>query len=191
MRSTNQDYRYKISWNELNDQISCNGPFARNVKLRVAHASRMPGTFSSPTRVSDPDMHHGTCATHVPWCMPGSLTNGFFEVGGGENVPGIPGACAICNFTYLTRDPWPPTFHPLVYSDGSCIIFICMIAIMTGISKRLSFHFRFRYFFFVSNIKSDGDSISLIHPAERESTTPISCEIHQPIQKRLRHVTGS
>ena len=22
-------------------------------------------------------MHHGTCVTHVPWCMPGSLTNGF------------------------------------------------------------------------------------------------------------------
>ena len=25
----------------------------------------------------DPDMHHGTCVTHVPWCMPGSLTSGF------------------------------------------------------------------------------------------------------------------
>ena len=22
-------------------------------------------------------MHHGTCVTHVPWCMPGSLTSGF------------------------------------------------------------------------------------------------------------------
>ena len=26
---------------------------------------------------SDPDMHHGTCVTHVPWCMPGSLTSNF------------------------------------------------------------------------------------------------------------------
>ena len=26
--------------------------------------------------VSDPNMHHGTCATHVPWCMSGSLTRG-------------------------------------------------------------------------------------------------------------------
>ena len=34
-------------------------------------------TFSPPTRVSDPDMHQGTCVTHVPWCMHGSLTNGF------------------------------------------------------------------------------------------------------------------
>ena len=39
--------------------------------------------------VSDPGMHHGTCVTHVPWCMSGSLTRG-----GGETVPGIPGACA-------------------------------------------------------------------------------------------------
>ena len=32
----------------------------------------MPGTlFPSPR---DPDMHHGTWVTHVPWCMPGSLT---------------------------------------------------------------------------------------------------------------------
>ena len=37
----------------------------------------MPGTFSTPPRVSDPDMHHGTCVTHVPWCMPVSLTTGF------------------------------------------------------------------------------------------------------------------
>ena len=38
---------------------------------------------------SDPGMHHGTCVTHLPWCMSGSLT-----CGDGENVPGIPGACA-------------------------------------------------------------------------------------------------
>ena len=29
-----------------------------------------------------------------------------FEVGGGENVPGIPGACATRNFTYLVRGQW-------------------------------------------------------------------------------------
>ena len=37
----------------------------------------MSGTFSLSPVVSDPDMLHGTCVTHVPWCMPGSLTNGF------------------------------------------------------------------------------------------------------------------
>ena len=45
--------------------------------------------FQRKLLVSDPGMHHGTCVTHVPWCMPGSPT-----CGDGENVPGIPGACA-------------------------------------------------------------------------------------------------
>ena len=71
------------------------GSLARYVKSWVAHATGMPGTFSPPPRVSDPDMHYGTCVTHVPWCMPGSLISVFcFEVSGGENVPGFPGACA-------------------------------------------------------------------------------------------------
>ena len=61
-----------------------------------------------PPRVSDPDKDHGTCVTHVPWCMPVSLTSGSFEVGGEENVPGIPGACASRNFTYLVRGPLRP-----------------------------------------------------------------------------------
>ena len=51
--------------------------------------------------VSVPAMHHGTCVTHVPWCMSGPLTRGV-----GENVPGIPGVCATLNFTYMVRNPW-------------------------------------------------------------------------------------
>ena len=64
--------------------------------------------FPWKSLVSDPVTHHGTCVTYVPWCMSGSLTRG-----GGENVPGIPGACATRNFTYLARGPlgartpWP------------------------------------------------------------------------------------
>ena len=54
-----------------------NGPLTRYAMLRVAHALVMPGTFSPPPWVSDPDMHPGTCVAHVPWCMPGSLTSGF------------------------------------------------------------------------------------------------------------------
>ena len=57
--------------------ILFHGPLTRYVKLRGAHALGMPGTFSPPPRVSDPDMLHGTCVTHVPWCMPGSPTSGF------------------------------------------------------------------------------------------------------------------
>ena len=51
--------------------------------------------------VSDPGVHHGTCVTHVPWCMSGSLARG-----GGGDVPGIPGACATRNFAYLARGQW-------------------------------------------------------------------------------------
>ena len=54
-----------------------NEPLSRCVKLRVAHAPGMPETFSPPPRVSNTDMHQGMCVTHVPWCMPGSLTSGF------------------------------------------------------------------------------------------------------------------
>ena len=56
--------------------------------------------------VNNPDMHHGTCVTHVPWCMSGSLTRG-----GRENVPDIPGACATHNFAYLVRSPLQLTLN--------------------------------------------------------------------------------
>ena len=53
------------------------GPRIRYIKLRVAHAPGMPGLLSPPQRLSDPGMHQGTCVTHVPECMPGSLTRSF------------------------------------------------------------------------------------------------------------------
>ena len=93
-------------WNQHAIWNDCNRPLTRYVKLRVAHAPGMPATFPPPSTsekplVSDPGMHHGTCFTHAPWCMSGLLTHD-----GGENVPGIPGACATRNFEYLERGPW-------------------------------------------------------------------------------------
>ena len=78
------------------------GPLIRYVNLRVAHATGMPGTFPNyrlqrKPPVSHHSMYHGTCVTHVMCYMSGSLTRG-----GGENVTGIPGACATRNFKYLT-----------------------------------------------------------------------------------------
>ena len=78
--------------------LSCrwhNGPLVGYVKLRVAHAPWMPGTFSRHRGLAIP-----ICVRHEPWCMPGSLTSDFL-VGGWENVPGIPGASTTRNFTYL------------------------------------------------------------------------------------------
>ena len=86
-------------------------------KIAGAHAPGMPGTFSPSSQVSDPDMHHGTCLTHVPWCMPGSLTSGFlWNWRRGGNVPGIPGACATCNFPYLVRGPYKESVLRMVNS---------------------------------------------------------------------------
>ena len=84
-----------------------NGSLTRYVKLRVAHAPGMPGAFSPSVDfqrkppVSDPGKHHGTCVTHVPWCMSGPLTCGCRE-----NVPGIPQRMRTRNFTYLARGPY-------------------------------------------------------------------------------------
>ena len=81
-------------------------PLSIYVKFRVAHAPGCRERFlhhrlQRKQLISDPGMHDGTCVTHVPWCMPGSLTRG-----GGKNVLGIPGTCASLNFTYLVRGPW-------------------------------------------------------------------------------------
>ena len=91
-----------------------NGPLTRYVKLRVPHA---PGRKAL---VCDPGIHHGTCATHLPWCMSGSLTRC-----GGENVLGISSACTTRNFTYLARGPclikyWHGT--KAIYSTFSFIV---------------------------------------------------------------------
>ena len=55
------------------------GPLARYAKLWVAHTpecrERFPRLWlQRKPLVSDPGMHHGTCVTHVPWCMSRSLT---------------------------------------------------------------------------------------------------------------------
>ena len=76
------------------------GHLTRCVKLWVAHAPGVPGTFSChrlqrKQLVGDSGMCVGTCMTNVPWCMSGLLTRC-----GGENVPG---ACATRNFMYLAR----------------------------------------------------------------------------------------
>ena len=75
-------------------------------RIEGCACARNAGNVSAAPLVSDPDMHHGTCVTHVPWCMSGSLTSGFLWSRWRENVPGIPSACATCNFTYLVRGPW-------------------------------------------------------------------------------------
>ena len=73
-------------------------PDTQNGGLRMRRECFPGHRLQRKPLVGDPGMHHGTCVTHVPWWMSGLLTPG-----GGENVPGIPGACATRNFTYLVR----------------------------------------------------------------------------------------
>ena len=76
--------------------------------MRVAHA---PERFSHHRGLPIP-----TCITARAWrtcrdaCWDHLLVVSF-EVGGGENVPDIPGACATRNFTCLVRGPFPRCLH--------------------------------------------------------------------------------
>ena len=84
-----------------------NWRLTRYAKLRVVHAPECRERFplhwvQRKPLISDPDIQHGTCVTQVPWCTSGSLTRG-----GEENVPNLPGAYTIRNFTYLTKVPCP------------------------------------------------------------------------------------
>ena len=77
------------------------GPLTRYITLRVAHAPGMPGTFSPPPRISDPNMHYGTYATRA--LMPAGTANKPFPF---NSVAGnFPGACATRNCAYLVRGP--------------------------------------------------------------------------------------
>ena len=83
------------------------GPISRYVKLRVAHAPGMPGTFPHHRGLAIP-----TCITARAWrtcrdaCRDRRLAVSVEDGhGGGENFPGIPGPCATPNFTYLVRGP--------------------------------------------------------------------------------------
>ena len=98
--------RYKQPMLSLSNLTQFHWSLARYVILRVAHAPGIPGTFSPPPRVSDPDMHHGTCMTHLPWCIPGSLISGFLWSRWRGKRSQHSGACAIRNFTYLVKGPW-------------------------------------------------------------------------------------
>ena len=95
-------------------------------KSRIAHAPGMPVSFSRSRGLAIP-----TCIMAHAWrkCRDACRDRHravCFEVGGEENVPGIPGACATRNFTYLVRDPlrscrtgsfWTNTQYPLYRED--------------------------------------------------------------------------
>ena len=66
------------------------------------------------TQVSDPDMHQGTCVTHVPWCMSGSLTSGFLWNRWRGKRSRHSRRIRNPQFPYLVRGPWITKLHVTV-----------------------------------------------------------------------------
>ena len=85
-----------------------------------------------PPRVSDHDMHLGTCVTHLPWCMPGSLTSGFLWGRWWRKRSWHPWRMRNTQFKYLARSPCHNeiNWHFHVSADDKC--FGCLQAVGTG-----------------------------------------------------------
>ena len=105
-------YKQKCFWSFIYDHISIGKPpnlaltceASYNVlswaSYHIRHAPRMQRTFYPPPTskeplVSDPSMHHGTCVTHVPRCMSGSLTHVYFV--------GVFGINGIAIFMHISK----------------------------------------------------------------------------------------
>ena len=122
--------------------------------------------------VSDAGMHHGTCVTHVPWCLSGSLTRG-----GGENVPGIPGACAPAILRiwqeahwnqqragYVTFACWSHVTFEIASGNTKCI---CIISLNLNVTSILSFLLENIYHYsdvIMSGMASQITSIMIVYP---------------------------
>ena len=81
------------------------GPLTRYANLRVAHAPGMPGTFSLPPTSMGTSSYRSRHASRHARHARALMHAGSLTCGGGENNPGIPGACATRIFAYLVRGP--------------------------------------------------------------------------------------
>ena len=77
------------NWHENGIRFTCWIAYKKNMgifawtsyqirKIAGCACAGNAGNISPPPQVSDPDMHHVMCVTNVPWCIPESLTSGFF-----------------------------------------------------------------------------------------------------------------
>ena len=106
----------------------------------------MLGTFSPPPQVSDPDMHHGTCVTHVPWCMPGSLTRGFLWIRRrGKTFPAFPAHAQPAILCFWQEAYIPGGFYSLLRSQELVNIKIFLYGSFHCREKRLSLQGKFPY----------------------------------------------
>ena len=90
-----------------NDWHLFHGSLTRYVKLRVAHAPGIPGTFSPPFSTD----FKGNRQLAIPACITARASRTCRDacrerVVTGKNVSSSSGACATHNFTHLARGPW-------------------------------------------------------------------------------------
>ena len=105
----------RLEWYSLLEQTwlcalrqgTTHGPLTRYIKWWVAHAQVMSGTFPPlPTSKETASYRSRHASRHV--CHAHILIHvGIVNPRWRENIPGIPGACATCNFTYLAIGPLP------------------------------------------------------------------------------------
>ena len=68
--------------------------------------------------VSDPGIYHGTCLTHVPWCMSRSLTRGDGETSSAFPVHAQPAILRIWQKAHCSTVMW--WYAALPICDPSC-----------------------------------------------------------------------
>ena len=101
-----------------------NGESASNLSCHQARGSRCGST----SLVFNSFSLFPTTALTIPTCITARASRTFRDahrdryiaisvaVGGGESVPGIPGACATRNFTFLVRGSWVVVMNPCAWS---------------------------------------------------------------------------
>ena len=79
-----------------------------------------PVTAGKRSRHASRHVRHARAVMHV------GIANQRFPLksAAGENVPGIPGACATCNFTYLVRGPCGVTRPQCVVNEYLVCLFL-------------------------------------------------------------------
>ena len=82
-----------------------NGPLVKYVKLRVRMRRECEPVF--PATAGKQSRHASRHVRHARAVMHAGIVNSRFPLNSasGENVPGIPGACATRNVTYPVRGP--------------------------------------------------------------------------------------
>ena len=94
-----------------------------------------PVTAGKRSRHASRHVRHARAVMHV------GIANQRFPLksAAGENVPGIPGACATCNYPYLVRGPWILTLYFYFQNQHRNAIINIIIKIILSLASAMLF----------------------------------------------------